>query len=185
LQNNITYTYGFGKGFEAGLNVFELNFTNQTKPILNENYSALNGPLSPLIMLNFQKGFTVSDYLKIGIGTQVGSSLNYNICNFSYLNTQTSLFENRARVICGAYYSNKTFTGPGNNAGILAGLEIPAFNNKLTFTCDYLSGKNSISVGVIGLAIKLFKHLTFSAGYQYAGYRSPANNGLVFELTKI
>lgn len=185
IQNNLTYTYGLGKNFEAGINAYEINFSNINKPRFSENISDNTVPYSPLVMINLQKGFEINKHFKIGIGAQTGSSINFHLCNFSFINTNTNLFNNKLRIMGGAYYSNRILTGNGNNFGLLAGMEIPLFKDKFVFTSDYVSGKNSISVGVIGFAIKILKHLVFSAGYQYAGYHSPNNNGVVFELTKI
>lgn len=185
IQNNITYTYGLGKGFEGGVNVFGLDFYDYRKLNYNENTSDINIPYSPIILLNLQKGFKLSKNFKIGIGSQTGSSVNYNICSFNFLNTNTNLFNNHLRLIVGGYFANRGITGPGNNYGLMSGIEIPLYKDRIVLTSDYISGKNFLSVGVVGAAFRLLKHLVFSAGYQYAGYHSPNNNGLVFELTKI
>ena len=75
IQSNSTLDFGLDKGFEIGVNVLGLNFSDKQKLFLKNDTSDTD-PYNPLIMVNGLKYFKLSQNTGIACGAQLG--LNYN-----------------------------------------------------------------------------------------------------------
>lgn len=176
LSSHTTLSYGLGNDFEIGANVF--------------NVDLHSGPNEPLFLFNFQKGFSVTKSYKISIGTQIGASVPLRVpekrvsrfANFSYLSSSLDL-ENRGKYYLGIYYVNKSYAG-GNAAGLMAGLDYPLMERKVHLMGDFVSGKNAMSVAVLGAVFYMPRNWIFSMGAQLPSPGSKNHYGMVFELTK-
>ena len=84
---NTTLDYGLGNGWEMGLSFFNLDF-----------YSLKHSWANPVLLLNVQKGFYVTEQWKVGIGTQSGSTLPLHentsqFASFNYWNNALDLHQ--------------------------------------------------------------------------------------------
>jgi len=175
--NNITLDYGLENDLEVGLNIF------------NVDMYPTNDLRNPYVLANFQKGFTINEHYKIGMGTQTGLTPPiYNktigIPSFSYFNNAINL-DHYGRYYMGAYYANHAYAGNGDSFGMMAGVEYPLIEHKLHLQGDILTGNNDISVAVLGFVIFLPKNWQLSFGAQLPSPSSSNDYGAVVEFTKL
>lgn len=175
--SNTTLDYGLENNLEIGLNVFNVDMypTNELR--------------NPFVLANFQKGFEINEYYKIGFGTQTGiTPPMYNkdvgIPSFSYLINAVTL-EHLGNYYLGSYYANHAYAGTGNFFGMMGGIEYPLFEKELHLQGDILTGNNDISVAVLGFVIFLPKDWQLSFGAQLPSPTSHNDYGAVFEITKL
>jgi hypothetical protein len=174
---NTTLDYGLGNDWEMGLSFFGLDF-----------YSLAHTWSNPVLLLNVQKGFYVTEQWKVGIGTQSGLSLplhenSAQFTSFNYWNNALDLHE-WGKYYLGVYYANQAFTGGGTNVNLLAGVELPV-TEEVHFMADFINGNNAISGAVIGLVWYATAHWQFSLGTQISTPTQAANRveGAVLEFT--
>jgi len=175
--SNTTIDYGLGHELEIGLNVFNVDMHDTDGNFQN-----------PHILLNFQKGFTLSENYKVSFGTQSGITPPlYNktveIPSFSYIHNALDLKE-RGKYFFGSYFTNRAYAGE-NQFGYMTGLEYPLFENKFHLMADYISGNSDISVAVLGGMFSLPNKWQLSLGAQIPAPSSNNDYGLVFEITKL
>ena len=82
IQSNATITYGFGGGFEGGLNILSVGLLPE-KGVQDDSNP-------PLFLFNAQKGFELGEDFKLGSGTQLGQTApnrraDVRLANFTYL----------------------------------------------------------------------------------------------------
>ncbi|MDD5229218.1 MAG: hypothetical protein PHN45_02580 [Methylococcales bacterium] len=175
--SNTTFDYGLENDLEIGINIFNV-----------EMYPT--GELqNPHVLANFQKGFTINEYYKIGFGTQTGITppiynKTIDIPSFSYFNNAVNLGE-YGKYNLGVYHANHAYAGEGDSFGLMAGFDYPLIENKLDFQGDILTGNNDISVAVLGFVIFLPKEWQLSFGAQLPSPTSNNDYGAVFEITKL
>ena len=175
--SNTTLDYGLGHGLEVGLNLFNLDM-QETDGILQ----------NPHFLLNFQKGFTLSENYKISFGTQTGVTppLYHGLVevpSFSYLHNAVNLKE-WGKYYLGGYFANKAYASK-NEFGFMVGMEYPLLENKLHLMGDFVSGDTDISVGVLGAVLFLPHDWQLSLGAQLPSPTSNNDYGMVFEITKL
>ncbi|SHI86331.1 hypothetical protein SAMN02745146_1733 [Hymenobacter daecheongensis DSM 21074] len=182
------FVYGLGKGWEAGLNVvnLQMNFRRGRKDWLGTNPDNRSIPLAPLVKLTSQKFFFLSDRLSTSIGTQVGlnpirfSGVSRELTHFSY-NTWAWIPRSHVKVVAGPYLSDRGTLGAGNRAGLLLGAEFPV-TKKLLFMGDFISGNNYTSASVVGFNYLATKRLQLCLGALLPNPGTSNRPGLVFEL---
>jgi hypothetical protein len=176
--SNTTFDYGLGNNWEVGVNLLGLDF-----------YHRSGGVIDPEPLLNLQKRFDINDSWGIGIGTQLGAMAPIHhhetrFSTFNYVNNQYRL-GHLGKVFGGAYFANDAYTGSKSQAGFMAGLEIPIWENKFHFQADYIQGNTPIGVSVIGFVIFLPHRWNMSVGAQVPSVNSHNECGLVLELTRL
>lgn len=189
FQNNITYNYGLGKGWEIGLNILALNINpklNAEVLSFNDHFET-NAPLCPLLMINAQKEFKLSKIFKVSSGFQLGMNASPDIASdrlaiFAYANSKLNLADNKLQLVNGLYYGNKNYLGCGTPINVMNGVEYSLLK-KFHLMGDVFWGNNYISDGVIGGVYYITDHFTVSAGYQFLTLHSKSSNGCVVELT--
>lgn len=174
---NTTVDYGLGKGFEVGVNLFNLDF-----------YTPNGVHQNPHLLLNFQKAITISENYKIGLGTQTGLTLplyhsRIDIPSFSYINNAVDL-DHLGKYYLGAYYANHAYAGAGDSFGMMAGVEYP-LSKQMSLMGDILTGNNDLGVSVLGMVFNLPSAWQLSFGAQLPVPGSPNNYGAVLEITKL
>ncbi len=76
-QSKTTLDYGLGKGFEIGVNVLGLNFSDKKKSFLNNDTNDVD-PFNPLILINGLKQFKVNEKISFAMGAQYGLNFRKN-----------------------------------------------------------------------------------------------------------
>jgi hypothetical protein len=177
-NSNTTIDYGLGNNLEIGINLFNLDL-----------YPTNSGIHNPHFLVNIQKAFDITDSYKMSFGTQTGITpplyhSNIAVPSFSYLNNAFDL-ERWGKYYLGVYYANHAYAGPGNNVGLMAGVDFPIFKGKVHLMGDLMTGNNDISVGVVGAVFYLPNNWQLSFGAQLPAPGSNNDYGMVFEITKL
>jgi hypothetical protein len=174
---NTTLDYGLGNGWEMGLSFFGVDFYS-----LNHTWA------NPVLLLNVQKGFYITEQWKVGIGTQSGLSVPLHenttqFASFNYWNNALDL-QGWGKYYLGVYYANSAFTGGGTNVNLLAGVEFP-ITEDVHFMADFINGNNTISAAVIGAVWYATPHWQISLGTQLVTPTQSASRleGAVMEFT--
>ncbi len=189
IQSNTNFCLGLGKGFEVGTNFIGVQTSNRFKGI-KINDSLDNEPLAPLGLITFQKVFEINHFLKIGVGTQLGTNLvaqskkPHYLADFTYLNTLSSFLDEKLKVNAGVFYSDKAYEGENSRLGYMMGYEY-AINEKFHLVGDWIQGKNPIGVAVLGFIYYIRPKIPLSFGWQIPNSKEKSSQAFVFELTYV
>lgn len=185
VQSNTTFDYGLGKGFELGLNVLGLNFSNNGNFLIKNDSSDID-PYNPLILINGLKQFELNEHHSIAVGTQFG--FNYTDgrkrteAGLMYLNYRISdLVLNKSVLVLGSYFNTLHYGGEGDRVGFWAGLEIPV-NNNFHVMAESVLGKNALAYTSLGFIYYPLKYMPLTFGIQIPNTENNAYS-FVFELT--
>lgn len=177
LTSNSTLDYGLGEQFEVGVNLF------------NVDMQTVDGYLqNPHLLLNFQKGFQLSENYKLSFGTQTGFTPPIyhrliEVPSFSYFHNALDLDE-YGKYFLGAYYTNSAYASR-NQVGFMVGFDYPLIKNEIHLVGDLIGGNSDISVAVLGFVMFLPKGWQLSLGAQLPAPTSHNDYGMVFEITKL
>lgn len=167
-----TFTYGLGNNAEAGINLFNVPTSSNAQ--------------SPAFLFNLQKGFNLSSFHKISLGTQTGFTMPWytsvQMPSFSYINNAIDL-KTWGKYYLGGYYADRAYAGPGNSIGLMAGVEYEIISNKLHLIGDLLSGHNNISTVAVGAVVYLPGRWHLSAGALLPFPGSHNHHGIIFQIT--
>jgi hypothetical protein len=177
-NSNTTIDYGLGNNLEVGINLFNLDL-----------YPTNSGIHNPHLLFNFQKAFDITDFYKMSFGTQTGITpplyhSKISVPSFSYFNNAFDM-DNWGNYYLGVYYANRAYVGPGENVGLMAGVDLPIMKGKVHLMGDVMTGNNDISVGVVGAVLYLPNNWQLSFGAQLPVPGSNNDYGMVFEITKL
>ena len=187
LESKNHFVYGLGRGWEAGLNVvnIEMDFRNGGDVFAVNRYNP-SRPLKPLVQLTGQKFFELGPTLSTSLGTQVGTNpLRFGgaarqLTHFSY-NTWVWSPRPHVKVVAGPYLSDRGTLGAGNRAGVLVGAEYP-LAKKVLLMGDFISGRNATSVSVLGINYLATRRVQLCLGALLPNPGSQNRAGVVFEL---
>jgi hypothetical protein len=185
---NFSSSYGLGKGFEVGLNVFgvNMNYAKGTPVLLTNRGEDRNAPYSPLLLVTALKVFEVNEYVRVGVGTQVGGNpfegARLDFADFSYLSTVTRIPGTHLDLHGGAYYGSRGDIGRRNEVGWMAGYEWE-LDRHWHLMGDWIYGKNAVAVLVPGVVYLPHRKVALSLGYQLPSPGSGNPRAVVFELT--
>ena len=189
-QNNLTVDRGIGKGMELGFNIFSMDVNTKPYWHIEKNLNHPVLPLSPLVLINFQKSWKVKSF-NISLGAQGGPGTIFhkgiNPAGWQY-GLINKTFEKNWMFSAGYYLGNFHYLGNGSKYGFMFGFDckvFESFKNKTSIhiNADIISGTNNISVMVPGLALSFGKHFIVSAGRQIPYPGSTASKGGVVEFT--
>jgi hypothetical protein len=184
---NSTYDYGLAHEWEAGINVFGMNYDSKswTK---QENFYDRSAPLDPNLMLNTQRGFLLSEHIHAGIGAQAGSSFNFakksQLPQYYYGNLEFKAYNSELLLVAGVFHANQAYQGDGHG-WLQLGLEFPIIEEKLHFIGDFFNGNTSISQSVLGLCYFPSHNYALSAGYQIPNPGTVSPHQVVLEFTAL
>jgi len=185
VTSNTTLDLNVGKGFELGLNVLNLDYkANANELVLN--CTDHSSPLSPSVLVNGQKVFHLGEKLSLEISSQVGASVGGGIKNskllyFNWINFGYN-FPKDIRVVLGGYMTNRNYAGDGRGL-IMMGIDIPVMKNKFHVVADFITGKKSISVAVLGVNYFISPNANISLGWQLPTSGKKEDQAVVLELT--
>jgi hypothetical protein len=187
IQSNTTLDFGLGNGFEIGVNVLGLNFSENQQTFFHNDSSDID-PYNPLISINALKQIKIKENIAISFGTQLGlnfeTSKKKSEASLGYGNLSIKdLWKKNSNLIIGAYYNSKHYGGQGNRVGAWVGAEIPMIK-KIHFMAESVIGNNSLSYTSFGIIYYPIKWMPLTFGVSIPN--TPSNSySLVFELTII
>lgn len=187
-QSSSTFDYGLGNGWEAGVNLLDVQLWNH-----DANYQSYWEQVTPAILFNVQKHVQlIDDAWGIGVGTQLGSSPNRNHYGNQFeqfiwgVNSlQLPDREDLGKYFLGGYYANEAYGGSGDKTGLLLGFEFPLIPNLCTLQADCISGDRSISAAVAGMVFFMPSGWQLSLGVQTPTFRSDVPVAAVVEFTHL
>ncbi|WP_229310803.1 hypothetical protein [Larkinella arboricola] len=183
IRSTTTVSYGLSKDWEVGLNLYNLDFTRQ-KPHFIRNDTTTSIPFAPLLLVNAQKAFNLSQTFKIGIGGQGGLNLSSGRSQavyFAYANLAASLIEEHYKLAVGSYNGNSRFLGDGPHTGIQAAVDAGLWYHKVHLLADWLSGSHQLGQLSVGVEVFLGEHLPVAVGWQRSN--QDGSQGLILQVT--
>ncbi len=188
VVSNTTIDFGCKNNFEFGFNLLNAEYDFYKGGFLS-TVSSDGGALKPMMLLNAQKTWNINSFLRIGLGTQIGTSIptigyRQKISNFTYSNLVITPFEEKVNFVFGLYYGNKSFLGYKDTAGIMSGFDLK-ITNKFHLMGDVISGNHTLGVGVLGGVFYPKKNMPLSFGWQIPNVNSNNTSAFVFEFTLI
>jgi hypothetical protein len=187
VQSNTTFDYGLGKGFELGVNVLGLNFSEKRRSFLQNDTSDVD-PYNPLLLCNVLKQFNLGKNMSLATGAQSGLNFDFNKkyspAGLIYANLLLkNLVLKDSRFTGGLYYNSIHYGGGGNRLGVWLGAEVP-LSGKFHLLAESILGDNAISYTSTGLVYYPRKWLPLTLGIQVPN-TAKNSYALVFELTYI
>jgi hypothetical protein len=186
IQSNLTLVWGLGKDWEVGCNLLGIDYSFPKQGFVS-NDEIEGDPFAPLLLVNVQKGFKLSERFKIGLGTQNGINVTDikqpQYVNFSFANLVTSFHEDALKIITGMYYGNSRYLGENNSYGPMLGIEASIIHNKLSLMADWIHGNHDLGVSVFGIVWYPIKRLPLSLGWQKPNSNNGNSDAFVLEIT--
>ncbi len=185
IQSNTTIDYGLGKGFEVGLNILGLNFSEKKVSFLHNDSSDVD-PYNPLVTVNALKVVKLSERVKLAFGGQSGINFTNNkrerLANLCYGNVLIEdILVHESKLVLGTYYNTRHYGGRGNRLGIWLGAEVP-ITTKLHAMAESVLGNNALSYTSLGIIYYPLPRMPLTLGMQIPNTRNNSYS-LVFELT--
>ena len=187
VQLNTTLDYGLKHNWEIGINLLGIDYSPSLHDFLKND--VLDGdPFSPLAIINVQKGFTLNDRWKLGVGMQngfnVAQSQSSRFSHFYFANAVWTSKNEHVRLNGGTYFGNEQYLGAGNNIGLMLGAETALIPHKLHLMADWIQGTHDLGVGVVGAVLYPWHHFPISLGWQLP---NDSNNqrAFVVEITYV
>lgn len=187
IQSNSTLDYSLGKGFETGINLLGLNFSDKNKSFLNTDTNDRD-PYNPLVLLNGLKQMELSKRISLAAGTQFGINFTDHKkrtnASLTYVNFRLTdwLMKNSCFVL-GSYCNSRHYGGTGNRVGIWAGSEI-ALKPNIHVMAESIIGSNALCYTSLGIIYYPIKKMPLTLGIQIPNTKHNAYS-IVFELTII
>ncbi|MEO6304690.1 MAG: hypothetical protein ABIP51_16130, partial [Bacteroidia bacterium] len=186
IQSNTTLDYGLGKGFEAGINILGLNFSDKNKTFL-KNDTNDRDPYNPLVMLNGLKQFKLHENTFLTVGSQLGLNFRDNKMTttaglvYTNISFKNILIQN-SNLVIGSYYNSIHYGGrSGNRIGAWIGSEIPIYK-KFHLVAESVLGHNALCYTSVGMIYYVKKNIPLTLGIQIPNAKNNAYS-IVFELT--
>lgn len=184
LRSTTTVNYGLGREWEVGLNVYNLDYQPGERRF-TRNDSTLQQPYGPLLLLNAQKAFDITDIFEVAIGAQGGTNLastgRSQWVGYLYTHLAGSLRDEHYNWSLGAYTANPRYTGEGPRVGFQAGFDAGIFYQKVHLLGDWISGSHGLGQLILGAEVYLGKHFPLAVGWQRTN--RDGMQALVIQLT--
>jgi hypothetical protein len=185
LGTSAIVTYGLGNDLEVGATFHQFVFKKSRGIEINQEHPEQN----PDFLINAQKGFALTDYLRLGLGTRSGinaAKANEDLIfvNFDYLNGQFTIGESEHKLVVGTYYANTAYAGEGTKFGVMAGADIVLVKERLHLISDFISGTSALSVINTGLQISVGKEWQLTFGGQFPTPGSGNSSAAVLQISK-
>ncbi|WP_353719975.1 hypothetical protein [Dyadobacter sp. 676] len=185
VESSTTITYGLGKGWEVGLDVFNLDYNLKTRHFESNDLTD-SIPYAPLLMANAQKNFELPNGISIGLGGIAGTNLSgHHRAAFVYYGYSNLLFETgplgQYKFVAGPYVSNHRYLSRGPVAGFQGGLDAGIWYQKLHLLADWISGSHQKGRLTLGIGVYLTDQIPLSLGWQRRN--SDGSQAAVVQLT--
>jgi hypothetical protein len=185
INTSTIFTCGIGHNFEVGVTVYQLVFQRSRGVVIDPDTPETN----PDFLINMQKGFEISDWLTLGVGTRSGISAatshqKITFVSHDFLNTGVSINDDQHKIIAGIYYANDAYAGEGTNWGAMAGVDVTLIKEKLNFVGDMQTGNTSLSVFNTGIQFSLPKEWKLMLGAQFPFPGSENSEAGVIQISR-
>lgn len=172
IRSTTTFDYGLGRNWEIGFNLYNLDYQPELKRFIR-NDTSTQMPYAPLLLLNAQKVFDLSEGLRLGLGAQGGANLKPTIghsrfVGFAYANLAGTFQEDHYKWSAGAFASHDRFLGGRPPVGFQAGFDAGIFYEKLHLIGEWVSGYHELGQLILGVEVFLGKHVPLAVGWQRA-----------------
>jgi hypothetical protein len=187
IESSTTLTYGLGKGWEAGLNLNNLDYGLKSRQFeFNDTTTAI--PYAPLVLANAQKSIELTQNFLIGLGavagTNVSSFHHSRFVYYTYANLEASFgVDDRFQFVAGSYYGNHRYLSDGPVVGFQTGMEAGIWPKKIHILADWISGSHGKGRLTAGLEFFITERLPIAIGWQRSN--ADGSQGAVFQLTFI
>lgn len=174
VESSTTATYGLGKGWEVGLNLFNLDYSTSSRHFeFNDETDSI--PFAPLLTANAQKVFDLKNGFAIGLGAIAGANLSgHHRTRPVYYGYSNLLFETgdqqQYKFATGAYVSNHRYLSRGPVAGFQAGVDLGVWYEKLHLLVDWISGSHQKGRLSAGVSVYITKKMPLSLGWQRSNH---------------
>lgn len=185
IESSTTLTYGLGKGWEAGLNLLNVDYNYKTRHFeVNDTTTAL--PFAPLLLANAQKSFKLTDHFSTGFGAVAGTNLTgshgHRFVYYGYANLLAKVgSRDQFQFVAGPYISNHRYLSDGPVYGVQSGVDLGFWYKKVHFLADWISGTHNKGRLTAGIEIFLAERFPLSLGWQRAN--SDGSQAGVVQLT--
>lgn len=185
INSETTFSYGFGRGWEAGVNLFNL----EVNPEADARFIRFDGQSpqeSAKALFNLRKSFSAGIF-KMSLGTRVGGAITdlegNRFAHFTYLNPGVQWGKNdRGTITAGGYVTNSTYSGGGpGKIGFMAGMQVPLWI--VHFKADYMGGNNELSYLSVGGGVFLPRQWELSAGLMIPSNGNPNPAAVTVQLS--
>lgn len=183
IRSSTTFNYGLGHEWEIGLNLYNLDYLPAERRF-TRNDSTTQQAFSPLLLLNTQRAFDITDNLELAVGAQGGLNLTAarpQWVGYLYGHVAGSLRDEHYNWSFGAYTANPRYRGDGPKGGFQAGFDAGIFYQKLHLLGDWISGRHDLGQLVLGVEVYLSKHLPLAVGWQRLN--NDGSQAIVLQLT--
>lgn len=174
IESTTTATYGLGKGWEAGLNLLNLDYSTTTSHFeFNDKTDSI--PFAPLLTANAQKVFELDHGFAIGAGAVAGINLSgHHRTRPVYYGYTNLLFEagdrQQYKFASGIYAGNHRYLSRGPVAGFQGGIDAGIWYEKLHLLVDWISGSHQKGRLSAGISVYITRHLPLSLGWQRSNH---------------
>ncbi len=184
FRSSTTFNYGLGKNWEVGANLYNLEYMPQEGTWLH-NDTTTQMPYAPLLLLNAQKVFDLTDEIHVGLGGHTGLNLaaehHTKWLGFAYANLGGSFKDDRYKLVVGTYTGTRRYLGDGALVGAHLGFDIGIINQKFHVLGDWASGTHEYGQLIVGAEVYLTKHLPLAVGWRRNNENG--DQGVVVQLT--
>ncbi|GAB4024730.1 hypothetical protein [Spirosoma koreense] len=184
LRSSTTIDYGLGRNWEVGLNLYNLDYL-PPQHTWQRNDTTTQMPYAPLLLLNAQKTFDLTDALHIGIGGQAGVNLlpteRSSWEGLGYVNLAGSFVDDHYKAVIGGYAGDKRYLADGPTIGIHMGFDAGIWYEKVHLLGDWASGTHEYGQLILGAEVYLVKHLPLAIGWRRSN--EDGQQGVVVQLT--
>ena len=184
IRSSTTINYGLGHEWEVGLNLYNLDYLpNEHRVVAND--STTEKSFSPLLMLNAQKAFDITNNLELAVGAQGGMNIitdrRPQLVGYVYGHVAAASNDEHYNVSAGGYMANARYLGDGPKIGFQTGFDAGIIYQKLHLLGDWVSGPHDFGQLVLGLEVYLGKHFPLAIGWQRVN--KTGSQALVLQLT--
>ncbi|SOD96990.1 hypothetical protein [Spirosoma fluviale] len=185
MRFSTTVDYGLGRDWEVGVNLYNVDYQRQERTWLR-NDTTIQVPYAPLLLINAQRTFNLTDALHIGLGGQTGLNLfptgqRSSWEGWGYANLGAGLHDDHYQVVVGGYAGNRRYLAEGSTVGGHMGFDAGVWYQKVHFLGDWATGTHEYGQLVLGVEVYLQEHLPLALGWRRSN--QDGNQGVVVQLT--
>lgn len=184
LRSSTTVDFGLGRNWEVGFNLYNVDYQREQHSWLR-NDTTIQMPYAPLLLINAQKTFDLTDALHLGLGGQTGLNLfptgHSSWEGWGYVNLGGSFDNEHYQAVIGAYAGNQRYLAEGSTVGMHAGIDAGIWYEKVHLLGDWATGTHEYGQLVLGVEVYLHKHLPLALGWRRSN--KDGDQGVVVQLT--
>lgn len=170
---NLTYDYGLFENAEVGLNVIGLSDAPADK-----------GGASAEFLMNTQVFHRLSESWLLSSAMQAGVSEQKESTFYGFINAKRFFEEMNFDFIFGVFAANSDYIeARRGEVNFHCGIEARLMPDRLSLIVDYINGRSSLALSVIGVAYYYRPDFVISLGWQLPSFQSQNPTGAVLELT--